>query len=83
MRKFFGVVLIIFGSLIALGSVFPLLEMFSKISSSEPNFEYNSAFLFGSLIAFGMTGLIAYLIIYAGRKLYKYKKVVMGDSSSK
>ena len=76
MRKVFGILLIIFGVLIALGSVFPLLDMFSKISNSEPNFEYNSAFLFGSLIAFGMTGLIAYLIIYAGRKLYNKKNVV-------
>lgn len=75
MRKFFGVLLIIFGILIALGSIFPLLDMFSKISHSEPNFGYNSAFLFGSLIAFGMTGLIAYLIIYGGLKLYRKKKI--------
>ena len=73
MRKVFGILLIIFGVLIALGSVFPLLDMFSKSSNFEPNFEHKSFFLIGSLLAFAMIGLIAYLIIYAGRKLYKKK----------
>lgn len=75
MRKFFGILFIVFGVLIAIGSIFPLLDMFLKIANSEPNFEYNSAFLFGSLVAFGMTVLIAYLIIYGGLKLYRKKKV--------
>ncbi len=73
MRKFFGVLLIIFGGFVALGSIFSFLEMLSKISNSEPNFEYNSAFLFGSLVGVGFTGLIAYLIIYGGLKLYRKK----------
>ncbi|MBK8368298.1 MAG: hypothetical protein IPL10_13020 [Bacteroidetes bacterium] len=73
MRKLFGVVLIIFSGLIALGSVFPLLDMLSKASHFEPDFEHKSFFLIGSLLAFGVICLIAYLFIYAGLKLYNKK----------
>ncbi len=58
MRKLFGVVLIIFSGLIALGSVFPLLDMLSKASHVcfEPDFEHKSFFLIGSLLARGERG---------------------------
>ena len=75
MRKSFGIVLIIFGSLIALGSLFPLIQMFSKASHLEPDFKHKSFFLMGSLLAFVVICLIAYLIIYAGLKLCRKKKI--------
>lgn len=74
MRAFFGVILFIIGGLVALGSVVSLLNTLSKLAMAKSDFEYNSAYLFGSLIGFAFTGLIAYLIIYAGAKLYKKKK---------
>jgi hypothetical protein len=74
MRKFFGILLIIFGSLIALSTLATFLKTLSEIANSKPNFEYNSAYLFGTVIGAAMTGFIAYLLICAGRKSFKKKK---------
>lgn len=74
MRKFFGILFIVLGVLIAIGSIFPLLDMFSKASHLEPNFEHKSFFLIGSLLGFGLINLVACLTVFAGLKLYGKKK---------
>lgn len=63
------------GSLIAIGSLVSLLQMYSKASNLEPNFEHRAFFLIGSFLGFVVAGIITYFIIYAGLKLFKKKKV--------
>jgi len=75
LRRVFGILLIMLGSLIAIASFVSLLQMFSKASNLEPNFEHRAFFLIGSLFGFVVAGIITYLIIYAGLKLSRKKKV--------
>lgn len=75
MRKFLGVLLMILGGFVGLGTIASFFSGIQKVAAVEPNFEYNSAYLFGTLIGAGMTGLIAYLFIYYGSKLFSAKKV--------